>query len=197
MQSPPPALLPILRSAFQGEMLAWLYLHPDAEVSVTELAARYDVSSATASREADRLLSGGLITERRHGNLRLLRANTETPVAAPLTELLAVTYGPVAVLGELLGPVSGVEAAYIYGSWAARHHGQAGPVPRDVDVLVVGNADDDALYDVARSAEARLGREINIHRVSATAWAETAGNAFLTSVRESPLTPLTLTRETP
>ncbi len=190
-------LLPLLRSSFQGELLAWLYLHPDGEFSATELASRFGVSQATASREADRLAGSGLILERRAGNLRLLRANVDTVVARPLTDLLAVTYGPTAILGELLGRVPKVDEAYVYGAWAARYRGEAGPVPRDVDVLVVGGADDDDLYEAARAAERRLGREVSIRRVTPGAWRKPTGDPFLESVRSRPLVRLDLAKEPP
>jgi DNA-binding transcriptional ArsR family regulator len=188
-------LLPLLRSRFQGELLAWLFLHPDGEYSATELANRFRVSPATASREADRLAGAGLISERRTGNLRLLRANTDTVVARPLTDLLAVTFGPLAILGELLSRISGVDEAHVYGSWAARYRGEPGPIPHDVDVLVVGDADEDDLYDAARAAEQRLGREVNIRRVGPDTWQQQAGDPFLESVRSRPTVPLDLDKE--
>ncbi len=188
-------LLPLLRSPFQGELLAWLFLHPDDEYSTTDLANRFRVSPATASREADRLVEGNLISERRTGNLRLLRARVDTIVARPLTDLLAVTYGPSAILGELLSRLAGIEEAHIYGSWAARYLGQPGPVPRDVDVLVVGDVDDDDVYDAARNAERQLGREVNIHRVTPEAWRAHDADPFLDSIRSRPLVPLDLDRE--
>jgi len=184
MQGPPSALLPLLRTPFLGELLAWLYLHPQEETSLTEIASRFGVSSATASREADRLAEAELITERRHGNLRLLRANVDGRLAAPLTELFSLTYGPIAVLGDLVLPLAGVEEAHIYGSWAARYSGERGGVPKDVDVLVVGNPDE--LYEAARGAERLLGREVNVHRVSPERWRDPGADPFLTSVRSRP-----------
>src|SRR5262249_50309174 len=124
-----PALLPLLRSQFVGEALGWLYLHPDQEFSSTDLARMFGVSLSTASREADRIIESGLVIERRTGNLRLLRADTHHALAGPLTDLLALTYGPTAVLGEVLSDLTGVDKALIYGSWAARYRGHAGPVP--------------------------------------------------------------------
>ena len=118
-----------------------------------------------------------LITEQRRGNLRLLQADVRGPLARPLTDLLALTYGPKAVLGDVLAPVSGIDEAYIYGSWAARYSGEAGPVPRDIDVLVVG-ADDDAIFDAARAAERLLGREVNVRRVSSKTWRSTTEDPF-------------------
>ncbi|HEU5109711.1 MAG TPA: nucleotidyltransferase domain-containing protein [Micromonosporaceae bacterium] len=177
--------MPLLRSPLVGELLAWLYLHPAEAYSVTELAARLGASQSTVSREIDRLAAAALVRAERRGNLRLVRADTDNPLARPLGELLALTYGPATVLGELLAPVEGVDEAYVFGSWAARYAGEAGPAPRDVDVLVVGTADDDDLADAARVAERRLGREVNIHRVSAAAWRE-GSDPFLTSVRSRP-----------
>jgi DNA-binding transcriptional ArsR family regulator len=190
MRPTPPTLLPLLRSNTVGELLAWLYLHPDNEYSTTELAARTGASQPTVSREADRFADAGLILERRHGNLRMLRADTTTIIARPLTDLLALTYGPIAVLPPLLHPIPGIEEAYIYGSWAARHAHHPGPPPQDVDVLVVGSADDDALYDAARTAERSLGREVNVTRIAPESWTGDTPDPFVTSVRTKPLYPL-------
>lgn len=190
MKQAPPVLLPILRSAFQGEFLTWLFLHPDQEFSLTDLAQRFGVSRSTAMREANHFVAAGLVGERRQGNLRFVRARNDNVVAGPLAELLALTYGPSAVLGELLASVPGVEEAYVYGSWAARYRGQGGDVPRDVDVLVVGDADDDDLSDAARSAERTLGREVNIRRVSAQAWHAQGSDPFVASLQAHPLVKL-------
>lgn len=179
-------LLPLLRSPLLGELLAWLYLHPDEKYSVTELARKLQTSQSTVSREADRLAGSGLVRVERRGNLRLLQADPANPLTRPLTEILALTYGPAAVLADLLPTLAGVEEAYIFGSWAARYAGEAGPPPHDIDVLVIGDADEDDLADVARTAERRLGREVNIHRVSAEAWRSNSDDPFLTSVRSRP-----------
>jgi DNA-binding transcriptional ArsR family regulator len=187
-------LLPLLRSPLLGELLAWVYLHPAEASSVTDLAQRFMVSQSTISREADRLTAAGLIQEVRRGNLRLLQANLDSPLARPLTELLTLTYGPVAVLGDVLAAVEGVDEAYIYGSWAARYAGEPGPPPRDVDVLVVGDADDDEIFDAARTAERQLGREVNIHRIAAKAWRTPGDDPFLTSVRSRPIVPIDVAR---
>lgn len=187
-------LLPVLRSPMLGELLAWLYLHPEQQYSVTELARRFRVSQSTVSREVDRLAEAELVLDERRGNLRLLRANVDSPLARPLGEVLALTYGPAAVLGELLAAVNGVDEAYVYGSWAARYAGEAGPPPRDIDVLIVGAADEDDLAEAARAAEHRLGREVNVHRVSARAW-RAGTDPFLASVRARPIHPIELLGE--
>lgn len=194
MRTAPPALLPLLRSQIQGDLLALLYLHPDREYSLTEAAALIGASVKTVHTEASRLVTAGLLRDSRRGNVRLIRAGADTPLTRPLTDLLSVTYGPLPVMTDLLADVDGVDRAYIYGSWAARHQGEPGPVPEDVDVLVVGTADRDALDEIARTAQQRLGRPVNIRRLRARAWAAEPADSFVASVRQSPLVELNLCR---
>jgi predicted nucleotidyltransferase len=189
-----PALLPLLRSQTQGELLALVLLHPEREFSLTELAGELGVSHTAVLREVDRLVEGGIFRDRRVGRNRLVSGRTDTAVAGPLADLLAVTYGPLPVLCEALAGLGGVREAYIYGSWAARYNGEPGPPPADVDVLVVGDPDADALFDLAEAASRRLRREVNVHRVSPGAWAaaDRTDDPFLASVRERPRVELDL-----
>jgi DNA-binding transcriptional ArsR family regulator len=183
-------LLPLLRTPLLGELLAWLYFHPDEQWSLTDLAKRFHTSQSTVSREADRLVESRLVSEHRRGNLRLLQAHLEGPIARPLTDLLALSYGPKAVLGDVLAGIPGIEEAHVYGSWAARYSGEAGPIPRDIDVLIVGSADDDAVFDAARAAERLLGREVNVRVVRPKTWRSNKDDPFLISVRSRPLVPI-------
>ena len=187
-----PTLLPLLRSPTQGKLLALLYLHPERRFTLTQLAQQLKVSVPTVMREANRLTEAGFLDEERIGNARLLRASSDSPAFRPLSDLLALTYGPLAVLSEALRPVEGIERAYIFGSWAARYHGEAGPVPHDVDVLVVGSASRAVLFDLSEATSRQLGREVNIHRVSLPAWEHDSEDPFLSSVRARPLVELDL-----
>jgi predicted nucleotidyltransferase len=102
--------------------------------------------------------------------------------------LLTATYGPLPVLTDLLAGATGVTAAFIYGSWAARYQGEPGPVPNDIDVLVVGTADRDELDEIAIAAQDRLGRPVGFRRVGLESWlTPTLDDPFLTSVRQNPL----------
>lgn len=193
MENNPSWLLPLLPSRATGALLALLYLHPDRDYSLTEAGRLIAASPKVMHTEADRLVKAGLIRETRRGRARLLKAETRGPVSRPLTDLLAVTYGPLPVLTDLLSEVAGVEQAFIYGSWAARYLGEPGPVPQDVDVLAVGTASDDDLYHAARGAELRLEREVNISGVSPQYWENPdPADSFMRHVRERPLVKLEL-----
>lgn len=160
MRSNGPALLPVFRSQHQAELLMWLMLHPDQEFGVSDLAVRLGVPLSTLHREVVRLDEAGLISSRPLGRNRLVRANIGHPAAPALTKLLEVTFGPKAVVAEEFA-IPGAERVAIFGSWAARYAGEAGPPPHDIDVLVVGKVDRADLYEAADRAHERLGIEVN------------------------------------
>jgi hypothetical protein len=188
MRSAPPALLPILRSQVAGDLLALLYLHPEEEYSLTEAASAIGANTNAVHYEAVKLSEGGLVRTRKRGNLRLIRAVTDSLLTRPLTDLLAVTYGPLPVLTDLIAGVGGITGAYIYGSWAARYRGEAGPVPADVDVLVVGTPDPDDLDEMADRAQMTLRRPVNIRRIRPETWnASKPTDPFITSIKSRPL----------
>jgi len=191
MRTSAPALLPILRSRVQGDVLALAYLNPDREFSVTEMAAYAGASMKTVAHEVERLVQTGFLTDRRMGTSRLIRSVQDSVLTRPLTDLLVVTYGPLPVLTRTLSGVDGIEQAFIYGSWAARYTDEVGPVPGDVDVLVIGDADPDDLDDRAREAETVLRREVNVRRMSRNSW-ESGKDAFVATVQSRPLVQLRL-----
>jgi len=193
MRSGGPALLPVFRSQHQAELLMWLLLHPDQEFGVSDLAERLGVPLSTLHREVVRLDEAGLIASRTLGRNRLLRANTTHPAAPALTQLLEVTFGPKAVVAEEFA-IPGAEQVVIFGSWAARYAGQAGPPPHDIDVLVVGKVDRADLYEAGDRAQARLGIEVNPVVRSAKQWDDPA-DALVAQIRASAHTVVLDTRE--
>jgi hypothetical protein len=153
-RQPAPTLLPILRSRQQGEILALLLGDPDLELSLTEIATRVCAPHPSVYREIQRAEQAGLVTSRKIGNTRLVWANTESPYYVGLAEVLTRAFGVPAVQTEILRDVSGTTAAYIYGSWAARHARQADLRPvGDIDLLVLGDPDRDQLYAALSTAE--------------------------------------------
>jgi DNA-binding transcriptional ArsR family regulator len=187
-----PSLLPILRSQQQGEILALLLGDPDLELSLTQLAQRTGVPHPSAYREIQRAEQAGLVTSRKVGNTRLVRADTTSPYYPGLADVLTKAFGVPAVLARVLRPVKGITAACIYGSWAARHQGQPGQRPvGDIDVLILGDPDRDQLYEALSSAEERLGRPVQA-TIREPDWLEAGSGSFHDTVTSRPLLKLPL-----
>ena len=186
MSESPPALLPIFRSQNQLWLMGYLFVHADAAISIAELERRTGIPQQTISREVDRLSEAGLLAVRSSGRMRLVAANTGSPYFADLQALLLKAAGPPVVLSEALAEVRGIGEAYVFGSWARRYRGESGPSPADVDVVVIGDADPEAVEAVCIEVGRRLGLEVNAIVLSEGEW-EGRASGFLRQLREGPL----------
>jgi predicted nucleotidyltransferase len=140
---------------------------PGRELSLTEILNLTGEPHPSVSREVQRAELAGLVASRRdrhrparasrHCQRLLRRASrrTDTSIRCPV------------VLADALRGVEGLDEAYVYGSWAARHSGEPGRWPvGDIDVLVLGEPDRDRLYEAVSAAEQRLGRPVQATVVS-------------------------------
>jgi DNA-binding transcriptional ArsR family regulator len=186
MRSAAPALLPIFRSRLQADILAALLLNPEAEMSMTDLADRFDAPLSTVHGEVSRLTEAGLLQRRNVGRSALVRAETRNRLVKPLTELLLLSWGPIQVVAEEFSGLPDTERVAIFGSWAARYLGQAGPAPRDLDVLVVGEPTRESVYDAADRAQQRVGMPVNPVIRTAGAW-RAAEDPLVKQIEASPL----------
>ncbi|MCL2092476.1 MAG: hypothetical protein FWH11_14970 [Micrococcales bacterium] len=185
-----PPLMPIFRSSLQAEVLMHVLIGNPADPAPTaaDLSRRLDRPEPSVAREVRRLLDTGIIRGEQRGRLVLLHPDETNPATAPLRELLTVTYGPATHLRHVLAGLSGIEAAYVYGPWAARYAGQPGPTPQEIDLIVVGSPDRQ-IEQTLREAQATLRRGIAVTYVTPRRWAA-ADVPFLARIRSGPLTPV-------
>jgi DNA-binding transcriptional ArsR family regulator len=184
---PAPPLLPILRSEQQARILTLLLSNPDLELSLSELSRRAHTPQPSVHREIQRAEMAGLVTSRRIGNARLVKANTDSPYYQGLADVLTKAFGAPRILAQALHNVRGVERAYIFGSWAARFHGVTGTRPvGDIDLLVIGDPDRDALYEALHAAGELLGRPVQV-TIRGRNWLSTGTGSFHEAVATRPL----------
>ncbi len=184
MRTSSPPLLAMFRSQLQGELLAQVLLSPGQ--SISDLARGLGAPVATVQREVARLVDAGILATNQVGRARLVRPDESNPALPPLRELVMIAFGPRYVVAAELSHVADIEVAFLFGSWAARHSGEVGPQPGDVDVLVVGHPDPDDVFDASERARHQLGREVNAAVISPAGWA-TGQEPFLQQVRQRPL----------
>lgn len=187
-----PPLLPIFRSRQQAELLALLLGDPELEVGLTELAAQLEIAYPSVHREVERAEAAGLLVTWRVGRTRLVRANVASPYFEGLSQVLTRAFGPPRVLADVLAGVQGVEAAYLYGSWAARFEGVVGQRPvEDIDLLVLGEPDRDELYARIDRATQRLGRQVQV-TIRDADWLDAGDGSFHDTVVSRPMVPIEL-----
>ena len=175
-------------------MLAHLLGDPDVEASLTDLASLLGVPVSSVHREVDRAETAGLVTSRKIGNTRLVRANTASLYFAGLADVLVKAFGPPQVLAEALSGIGDIDAAYIYGSWATALHSVGTAVGRpvgDIDVLILGSPDRDELYATLSAAEMALGRPVQV-AVRPAGWLSRGRGSFHATVTQRPLVEIDL-----
>jgi len=167
-----------------------VFLHPDERLSLNQLAQELGIDPATVQREAERLEEAGILRSERVGGARLVRPNDDSPFYPELSGLLFKAFGPVPLLTEKLRELAGIDAAFIYGSWASRYEGERGEAPGDIDLLVVGQPDRRALARLCRETSEELGFAVSPTVLARKDW-ERGATGFIRSIKSQRLIPLT------
>ena len=184
-----PPLLPIFRSAEQMRLLAVIFLNPDQKKSITSWVAHSGVAykRAQAGKEIALAVEAGVLNAEKEGRSKLVSANTESPYFAALQHLLVGSFGVPHILTDALGPhLKKADAAYLFGSWAGRLQDEHGPLPRDIDVLIV--SDDvtrETIYEAIDGIDDQLPRPVQIVFRTGREWGSSS-DSFVGTVRSRP-----------
>ena len=104
-----------------------------------------------------------------------------------MRQLLVMSFGVPERLASALSNVSGVQSAYIFGSWAARYLDVSGLRPvGDIDLLVLGDPDRDVVYNKITEVEPELGHPIQV-TFRPGDWLESGTDSFHDTVVSRPL----------
>jgi len=150
----------LLFGSTRRDVLALLLGRPDERFYLRQILRAVGGGSGAVQRELKQLVEAGLLKREAHGHQVYFSANQEAPIFPELRAIVEKTIGAVEVLRASLATLVAqrrVDVALIYGSVASgsKHAGS------DIDLLVIGNVGVAELVPTLRSAEARLGREVN------------------------------------
>lgn len=174
----------LVTSATRRALLVRFFTHPGERFYATQLIRELDLASAGVQKELARLEAAGMIKSEREGNVRFFTVNTGHPLYEEIKSIVYKSEGLGDVLRENIAQLSGVDVALVYGS-VARGSEDAGS---DVDLLVIGSVDVDALDRALSEAERMLEREVNATALSKDEWRErlTRKQAFVMDIATGP-----------
>ena len=140
------------------KVLALLLAGPRSRWHLRDVARKTGLALGTVRRELMGLTEAEILTEVRDGNRTYYQPNAACSIVPELTAIMRKTAGLTDVLREALTPLADqIDAAFVYGSQAS---GKA-KAQSDVDLAVIGEADEMALHRAVIRAEQRLGRAVN------------------------------------
>jgi predicted nucleotidyltransferase len=146
-----------LRSKARRRLLAYYFTNPTARLHLRDLAQRLGIDASNLSKELRRLEIEGLFRSDVSGRQKYFQLNREYALFDEVRGIVMKTIGAVTLIARSLKKVEGLNAAYLYGSFARDQQDASS----DIDVLIIGAPPQEILAEAVRKLERQLGREIN------------------------------------
>lgn len=162
----------LFTSKTRVSILEEFLLNPSTEYHIRELARIVEATPIYVQKELKNLESFGLLVSRRKGNMVLYKLQTKSPIVEDLKRIFLKTESIGHAIAEDLDAKK-IKFALIFGSFAK---GTETPTS-DIDMLIIGNVNEDDILRSISKTERRIGREINF-----ILWTE---KEFLQKVREN------------
>ena len=153
-------LVPVWRSDIQPLILQEVSLH--AGLTAAAIAQRHKLNRSTVAHEVRRFVDAGVITSTPVGRANQLALNWSNAATAHLVALADLSVGLLVDLAGLY-EIDGVRRVAVFGSWARRHHGEPGPPPGDIDVLVETDRDPWPVEEASLEISGKRGVRIDPH----------------------------------
>jgi len=147
----------LTKSKTRQEILKIFFLNMDKEYYLRELEKILDISVGNIRRELLSLEKIGLFKKERKGNQLYYFLNKKAPLFNEFKKIISKTIGLEARIKKGLEKVNNIKTAFIFGSFAKEKEDQFS----DIDLMIIGNPNEDILIKKISSIEADLNREVN------------------------------------
>ena len=165
------------------KLLLRFFTNPQAQYHLRGLAEEFGDSTNAVRTELMKLEEAGLLESHAEGKRILYRANSKNPFYRDLIKLVGKHLGFEAIVVRILERLGDVQAAYIIGDYSK------GIDSGTIDVLLVGDVDQDYLEQLKYKVEDEVGRQINVtvttefpHSLESTQFIELIPQTILKSI---------------
>ncbi|MCU0666438.1 MAG: nucleotidyltransferase domain-containing protein [Candidatus Omnitrophica bacterium] len=147
----------IFKSKTRQDLFRLFFTNPDNRYYLRELERILDIPVSMIRKELLRLEKDGVFASNRKGNLVYYYPDRKYPLFEEIKSIVFKTVGVKGLLESAIKKIKGVETAFIYGSFAKNEEN----ANSDIDLLVVGETNEDELITQIRKIEKITKREIN------------------------------------
>lgn len=139
------------------KVLGIMFVQPDRELHMREIARMSKVTVSSIQRELELLTKAGILLSSKQGNQTIFKANKQCPIYDELLGFARKTFGISGLIKQALADVEGIKVAFIYGSVAKGEEKSLS----DVDVLLIGDVNYSDAMNSILGVEGKIGRPIN------------------------------------
>ncbi len=141
----------------RGALLALMLTNPDKAYYLQEIGRLIGKKPGCFQRTINKMVEEGILSSEYKANARFFKADKDYPFYKELRSIVFKAVGPVGRIRDLLNKTGRVSYAFVYGSFAKGKD----KVDSDIDLIVVGQIDEDRLIKEMDRLEEALRREIN------------------------------------
>lgn len=141
----------------RAELLQLFLTNPDRSFYMQEIGRVLGKKPGYFQRTINNLVSEGILESEYKANARYFRVNKNYPLYKELKSVVFKTVGIKGSLKSLLEEMGHIKSAFIYGSYAKAKENYLS----DIDLMIIGDLDEDELVKKLDRLEDKLQREIN------------------------------------
>lgn len=170
----------LFTSRVRVRLLTLFLTHPTEAFYIRQIARLTGETYNNVRQELQNLDELGLILSERRANATYYRANVEHFLFSELKRLILKTEAVGDRLREALSTLGDIRVAFVYGSTARGTE----LASSDIDLMVIGDVNLDALDGAIDSIEEELGRTVNYTLFGVEEWQKrvTQRHSFVTDV---------------
>lgn len=144
-------------SKTRAAVLSLFLANPKGKFYVREVSRKTGQNLNAVHRELERLERVRILRSEKEANLKYYSINRTSPAYKELRSIFLKTEGVGKLLKEKIQSLGKIDTAFIYGSFARRKE----KLGSDIDVLIVGQIDENALIKNINALEKKISRDIN------------------------------------
>ena len=177
-------ILNFSKSKLRKKILQLYFSHPEKEYYLRELERLLNKPVAYIRRELLNLEKSGLFVSEFKGKQRYFYLNKDYSLYEEIKKIVFKTIGVEGSLKDLLKNIKNIELAFIFGSFAKEEE----DTYSDIDLMIIGNPNEDELVSAISKIEVKLNREVNYHIYTFSDINKKVqkGNTFINNVLSEP-----------
>jgi len=141
----------------RAELLRIFFTNPKQSFYMQEIGRMLGKKPGIFQRMINTMERDGILVSEYKANARYFKVNKNYPLYAELKNIVFKTVGIAGSIKEALKKFSGIDYAFIYGSYAKAKDNYLS----DIDLIIIGRCDEDRLIKELERLEAQLKREVN------------------------------------